>query len=262
MKITTYTIQEPRMAGLKLAFLADSHAEKEEKILPAVRSLSPDLILFSGDAFEDLIHDPSAETPRNQSGLSLLRALAKIAPTYYAPGNHDNGGRGSQLRTKKERKEDWLLSEESKEKISATGAVLLDDAFCRIGCKDREFYLGGLTSGVVFAGHKPHLDWLSSMTDGSGLYRILLSHHPEYTAKFSAIPENADLVLSGHAHGGQIELFGRGLYAPLQGVLPKYTKGIHSFGSSRMIVSRGLTNSCRPIPRLFNPCEVVQILFT
>ena len=64
-----------------------------------------------------------------------------------------------------------------------------------------------------------------------------------------------DLILSGHAHGGQIRLFGRGLFAPGQGIFPKYTSGIH--GS--MIISRGLSNTGGMIPRLFNRREIVYI---
>ena len=83
-------------------------------------------------------------------------------------------------------------------------------------------------------------------------YIILLSHHPEY---FQRLPKGIHLVLSGHAHGGQWRLFGRGLYAPNQGWLPRYTKGIYE---KRMIVSAGLTNTAH-VPRLFNPTEVIYV---
>jgi predicted MPP superfamily phosphohydrolase len=69
-----------------------------------------------------------------------------------------------------------------------------------------------------------------------------------------------DLVLSGHAHGGQIRLFGRGLFSPGQGLLPFYTGGIYSGPYGKMIVSRGMANTAPPpIPRLFNPREIVII---
>ena len=64
------------------------------------------------------------------------------------------------------------------------------------------------------------------------------------------------LVLSGHAHGGQVRLFGRGLYAPGQGLLPRYTEGVHF---RRLAVSRGLSNT-QLVPRLFNPPEIVYLL--
>ena len=69
-----------------------------------------------------------------------------------------------------------------------------------------------------------------------------------------------DLVLSGHAHGGQIRLFGQGLYSPGQGPLPRYTGGVFKGPHGRLVISRGLANTAPPpIPRLFNPREVVII---
>jgi predicted MPP superfamily phosphohydrolase len=82
-----------------------------------------------------------------------------------------------------------------------------------------------------------------------------LCHHPEYRDKYLK-DRSIDLILSGHAHGGQIRLLGRGLYAPGQGIFPKYTSGIHA----NMIISRGLSNTAGFIPRLFNPREIVYIV--
>ena len=71
-----------------------------------------------------------------------------------------------------------------------------------------------------------------------------------------AADREIDLTLSGHAHGGQIRLFGQGLYAPGQGVFPRLTGGFYDGG--RLLVSRGMTNTVR-IPRIGNPCELVMI---
>ena len=68
-----------------------------------------------------------------------------------------------------------------------------------------------------------------------------------------------DLVLSGHAHGGQFRLFGQGFFAPGQGWFPKYTSGIHHGKHGRMIISKGMANTVKFAPRLFNPTEVVYI---
>ena len=67
---------------------------------------------------------------------------------------------------------------------------------------------------------------------------------------------NIDLTLCGHAHGGQIQIFGRGLYAPGQGLFPKLTHGLHDGG--KMLISRGMTNGAKPrVPRINNPCELI-----
>ena len=85
-------------------------------------------------------------------------------------------------------------------------------------------------------------------------YKILLDHHSEnyelYTKKLSI-----DLILSGHNHGGQIRLFGRGLYEANQGIFPQYSGGLYD---ERLIVSRGLANT-KQIPRINNPTELVFV---
>ena len=100
---------------------------------------------------------------------------------------------------------------------------------------------------------KKGFSWLDEFENQEG-YKILLDHHPDnyepYTKK-----RNIDLILSGHAHGGQIRLFGKGLYGKSQGFLPKYDGGVFD---EKLVVSRGLSNTL-PIPRLWNPTEIVFI---
>ena len=64
-----------------------------------------------------------------------------------------------------------------------------------------------------------------------------------------------ELVLSGHAHGGQWQFFGHGVWAPGQGWWPRYTKGVYV---GRLVVSAGLSNTTW-VPRICNPTEVVYI---
>ena len=86
-----------------------------------------------------------------------------------------------------------------------------------------------------------------------GVFTLLMSHRPwrmEYYEPF-------DLTVCGHAHGGQIRLFGQGLWAPNQGFLPEYTSGFYDIGESRMFVSRGLAKNA--LPRLFNRPELAIV---
>ena len=101
---------------------------------------------------------------------------------------------------------------------------------------------------------KPRVDDLDEFFAYDGV-KILICHHPEYYAKYLR-DRDVDLVLSGHAHGGQWRLFGLGLYAPDQGLFPKYTSGVHE---DTLVISRGTANTGGIIPRLFNPREVVCI---
>ena len=83
---------------------------------------------------------------------------------------------------------------------------------------------------------------LNSLADDESSYTILLSHRPELFESYARC--NIDLVLSGHAHGGQFRLpFIGGLIAPNQGLFPKYDAGLYTSDSTNMVVSRGLGNS-------------------
>ena len=82
---------------------------------------------------------------------------------------------------------------------------------------------------------------------------VLLVHHPEYAVK--AANSRFLCAVCGHAHGGQWRIFGRGVFAPHQGIFPKYTAGVID---GRCIISRG-TGDHTPIPRVANPRELVII---
>ena len=92
-------------------------------------------------------------------------------------------------------------------------------------------------------------------------YRILLAHRPEAIDEYRQM--DFDLILSGHAHGGQWRIPGwiNGVYAPGQGFFPRYAGGVYPLDDLVMIVSRGLSNNTW-VPRIFNPPELVMIELT
>ena len=101
----------------------------------------------------------------------------------------------------------------------------------------------------------------SRETDSRADFSLLLSHRPEFTKLFSSLPIN--LILSGHTHGGQVRIpyLLNGLYAPNQGLFPKYAGGLYELDSSKrqyLVISRGLSLNYR-LPRVFNPPEIVFI---
>jgi predicted MPP superfamily phosphohydrolase len=204
------------------------------------------------------------------NALELLRASASLAPTYVSLGNHE-----------------WMLDEEDLNEMRDTGAIVLDNAWI-----ERDgLVIGGLTSGYVMryrrslserteeerAGHRypsrkglveivktaaeiimdrmPDDDWLVEYAEVPG-FHVLLSHHPEYR---QLVPMEVELMLSGHAHGGQfrLPLIG-GLYAPGQGVFPEYDSGVYTYGHTHMIVSRGIGQSSFPL-RFNNRPELVIV---
>ena len=94
--------------------------------------------------------------------------------------------------------------------------------------------------------------------DGISLYKILIAHRPENIETYKKY--SFDLVLSGHTHGGQIRIPGivNGLYAPNQGIFPKYAGGFYIHGHLTHIISRGLSKKFM-LPRPGNPPELVII---
>ena len=167
-----------------------------------------------------------------------------------------------------------MFSDEDLRLLDPTGAVILDNTWTDFN----GIQIGGLTSGNVLKYRRyrenkperypyisskicsvkarPDLPWLDRFEEREG-YKLLLCHHPEYRDEYLK-EKNIDLIVCGHAHGGQIRLFGQGLYAPGQGIFPKYTSGFYG----NMFVSRGLANTGWPIPRLFNRRQIVYLHFS
>jgi hypothetical protein len=258
MQESFYTLPGP--AACRIALLADLHSRPCEEALASLRARRPDMICVAGDFVHGFI-------PRGEPGLSkvedsartlpFLRACAELAPCFVSLGNHE-----------------WMLDEGDYALVRETGVTLLDNEWLRHG----PFVIGGLSSGRVKAyrayraeaadgtryplwwprsreanAYRPDAGWLRDYAAEPG-FKLLLCHHPEYWPELvRELP--VELTLSGHAHGGQIRLFGRGLYAPGQGLLPRYTAGVHE---GRLVVSRGLANTV-VVPRVNNPPELVYI---
>ena len=250
-----------------IALLSDLHGKDGREALQILRRRRPSLIAVTGDLFLGYKTKEGDDLADLQPAvLPFIRGCAELAPTYISLGNHE-----------------WTASPADYQALKSAGAVLLDNEWTR----DQEtgLLMGGLTSAMVMdyrrfrRKHAPdipypddmrHIDglilhpstrWLRAFEEQEG-YKILLCHHPEYWSLRTPMLKNhpIDLVLSGHAHGGQIRLFGRGLYSPGQGILPRYTGGVFRGPHGSLVISRGLSNTApRPIPRLFNPREVVMI---
>lgn len=200
------------------------------------------MILIPGDLSDDIC----LADPKN-AAYDFLKRCAEIAPTYYSLGNHEIAcyHRGNPWR----HPVPVPLSEEVRSRIESTGAILLDNACVHVG----EVTVCGLTSGINRKLNQPNEEILNGFANEKG-FRILLCHHPEYYVPHIA-KTDIELTVCGHAHGGQWRFFGRGVYAPGQGIFPKHTAGVIE---DRCFVSRGLGNHTW-IPRIFNAPELVMI---
>ncbi len=250
MRVTEYTLttHHPHI-DLRLAIVADLHDHRYDHIVNILQKEKPHAILIPGDLTETL-EDYTPDMRRE--GLGFLKEAVSIAPTFYAYGNHDIGAYHRNVRRtpQSERRQRGHVHPRWREVIEKSRAVLLDDDFVSWN----GIIIGGVGSGLWHEGRVPNREFVSEFDKQAG-YKILLCHHPEYFNRYFR-DTNIDLFVSGHAHGGQWRLFGKGVYAPDQYLFPKYTSGVHE---GRLVISRGVVNSVSPIPRIFNPCEIVMM---
>jgi predicted MPP superfamily phosphohydrolase len=218
--------------GLKIAHVSDLHSgrfgKKQETLLSAIEEAKPDLIALTGDLM-DYDTDDLAEVRE------FVEGAVKIAPVYYVTGNHEAAN---------------PIYQNLFDYLEQAGVVLLFDRAETITRGEESVTLLGLSDlDMPGVGSKEavleRLETLCSETEGC---KILLSHRPELIENVYA--GRAELVLSGHAHGGQVRLpLIGGLFAPGQGLFPKYTSGLYSCNDTQMVVSRGLGG---PAPRVNN----------
>ncbi len=212
----TGKLQKP----VKLLVVSDLHNDRYRNILPMLAGA--DALLLPGDAAD-------AYRQRFNRTIEFLEAASKRLPTFVGVGNHE-------MRLKD-------LQDYAK-RVRETGAIFLFNAYER---------LGDLTVGCWYRPRKyGHKDMLPAFSAEDGC-KILMCHRPE--DYFTELREQEiDLVLAGHAHGGQWRVFGRGVFSSGQGIFPQYTKGV----VEKMIISTGASNRV-PIPRINNPREILRI---
>jgi predicted MPP superfamily phosphohydrolase len=255
VKITEYTIKTEKIKNnLCIATVSDLHARAPQRVLSALREMSPDMILLPGDILE-VANEYMSQ--RNENSLLFFREAVKIAPCYYCFGNHEIYY--SHAAREKNRVPNPDMLAEIIKQVKGLGVNIVNDSYTSVAINDSESILiGGLVCGQdtdpSLNQKKPNLVFLDEYSKKDG-YKILLCHYPHYYDEYLK-KTDFDLILSGHAHGGHWRFFERGIYAPHQGLLPKYTHGMH-FG--RFIISTGAVNNTKPIPRFFNAPEILKI---
>ena len=248
MKKSFYKLTPSRLpSGVRMVLVSDLHAQDPATLLKTLKKLSPDYILMAGDILEAL--DGSCEDI-NKKAFCVFEGAAAIATTFYTTGNHEDGGVHSERREWREKHcTDRIYTEKNLERIAESGVHFLLDGYEIVD----GIAFGGLASGLILEGSVPNLAFVEEFASLKEP-KVLLCHHPEYYEPYLK-KHPFDLIVSGHAHGGQWRFFGRGVYSPGQGIFPKYTSGIHD---GRFVISKGLKKTIIP-PRIFNPREVVII---
>lgn len=232
---------------VRIALVSDFHAcgygEKACRLTSAIHRGKPDLLVMTGDIFD------RRQDRRNVE--ELLRGLEGRYPAYYVTGNHEYRDRGRSLPGNMA-----LLARYGVKRLSGEMETVTVDGqtlnLCGVDDPEAERAPGqgpGFFRQLAALGELPR----------EGRYTVLLSHRPEHFPFYAR--EGFDLALCGHAHGGQWRIPGllNGLYAPHQGVFPRYAGGRYQKDGTTMIVSRGLALENTRVPRFYDPPELVII---
>lgn len=232
--------------GFRIAHVSDFHnsemGEENERLISLLKDAEPDIIVITGDMIDSRNTDV-------EIALAFAEMIVEIAPCYYVNGNHE-----SRLRE----------YEDFKRELAQVGVTVLENSTAQIEIAGEKItMLGVIDPGFIKENSsdneellmKESLDALKPRMDG---FTILLSHRPEYFETY--VEYGVNLVFSGHAHGGMIRLpFVGGIFAPAQGLFPKYDAGIFSSDGTHMVVSRGIGKTVVPI-RINNNPEVVLLV--
>lgn len=245
MLVRAYSVEAAEItAPVRLAVVADFHGcdygPEARRLLDAIEAEEPDAVLLVGDIYDD-------DMPWKASD-ELLKALAAQYPCYYVTGNHEY----------------WSNEiEEICRRVSSVGAVVLNMDCDVLTIQGQRISLCGVPDpyAMVYAGApETEVQLAKTMAQAEpDTFTILLAHRPELIDQYAAV--GFDLVVSGHAHGGQVRIpwLLNGLYAPNQGCFPDYAGGKYQVGDTTLIVSRGLARESTRIPRVFNRPELVIV---
>ncbi|HEX2944438.1 MAG TPA: metallophosphoesterase [Clostridia bacterium] len=245
--VRSYTVRSDKLepeSSVRAVLITDLHShiygENQRDLLTLIDRQKPDIILLAGDIADDVEPFEGAQL--------FFAGVSKIAPAYYVSGNHDI----------------YLDNAASvKRTIRSFGISVLESSFEKIKIRDNTLIVAGVDDPDIER-YDWGFDWEDSMVKAfSGLdreqgYKILVAHRPELIDIYGRF--DFDLIVSGHAHGGQarIPFLVNGLYSPGEGWFPKHAGGAYKYGNLTRVVSRGLSNNFR-LPRVFNPPEIVVI---
>lgn len=242
--LRTYTVVSPKLtAEVRLAVVTDFHSsDNADDVVEMLASCAPDAVLLVGDLFDD-----DTQNRPTERTLSLMRQLSAQYPCYYVSGNH----------------EAWTGEMDALyQQTEEAGVTVLRMSSGVLTVRGQRIALCGIPDPyeMVFSGAPDTEEQLRQALEDvdSADFTVLLAHRPELLAKYAQFP--FDLVVSGHAHGGQVRIPGvlNGLYAPNQGWFPKLAGGAYTQNGTTLIVSRGLAVRTR-LPRIFNRPEVVLV---
>ena len=246
LQVQRFTFTSPRLPagfdGCVIVQLSDLHGalfgEDNRDLLKVVAKNRPDYIFLTGDLL-----DQYRATPHSYA-VSLGGALADIAPTYFVTGNHE-----------------WALPDVPglKRKLEEAGVQVLTNEYAVLARDGDNAVLAGIDDPNGYADQKTPEEVAEEVRAAfDAPFWILLAHRNNYFED-AYCRLGADLVISGHGHGGLVRLpFTDGLVSVERTFFPSYTAGFYQAGGADLFVSRGLGNSGRTF-RLFNRPQVAVL---
>ncbi len=254
--VVHHEIRDRRISGhYRVVFLSDLHNKQygrdNARLLQAIGEVQPDAVLIGGD----MINGRPEE--KLEKAVTLLRSLKEKYPVYYANGNHEH-----RIKLYPETYGD--VAEKYAAALEDLGIAPMVNSHVQLPETGLAIYGSEIDKYYYkrFTVPKMPGDYLSELLGrpDSSVYTVLLAHNPDFFPRYA--DWGADLVLSGHVHGGivRVPILGKGLLSPNVRFFPKYDGGVYREKNSTMILSRGLGMHTIPF-RLFNPGELIVIDF-
>ena len=228
--------------GCRIVVLSDLHGavfgEENEEFFTVIEEQRPDYIFYLGD-LEDLYRGSKMGYAE-----SVADGLSAIAETYYVTGNHE-----------------WAIGNVPalKKRLSAHGVTVLSNQFVALERNGDSIILAGIDDPNGYADQKSPETVASELyaAHGDSFWMLLAHRNNRFKTQYSLL--GADLVLSGHGHGGIIRLpFTDGLFSAERTLFPSYMAGFYEENNSSLFATRGLGNSGACF-RLFNRPEIAVL---
>ena len=245
LQVTTYQVHVPRLTekleGFRILQLSDLHSKKfgrgNSRLLQHILKINPNIILMTGDMINATDDDGSVV-------INLIQSLEGRYPILYSLGNHEQLAKQYAKEAGSNKYEDYLIS------LKELDVILLDNARAEITVENASIELYGFTLPLTYYTGDKVENFLFDTEIKAGKLEealgntnpetltILLAHTPKFFEEY--VDWGADLIFSGHVHGGLIRIPGiGGLIAPQQGFFPDYSGGSYKQRGKTMIVNRG-----------------------
>ena len=251
--------------NLSFVVLADLHnkgfGKNYNKLIKRILEAKPDFVIIAGDMVT------KGKPCYPGKAYNLIKEISEHFPIYYGYGNHEQYFEDLvNTVTDEETYEKYNALCESwtiyKVRLKQLGVHLLDNNSIMLQYNNSKLTITGLSISTDFYARGSKLKLKDEIINKIGNssnegYQLLIAHNPIYFSDY--IEWGADLIISGHMHGGLIRLpFVGGVLSPQVRLFPKYDSGQYTLNGRHMVLSRGL-GSHSFMPRFLNPPELVQI---